>query len=66
MDERESISYPDGLQDDDGTIYVTYDYKRSSHGHIYMMRFTERDILNANESGGAPERTLIYRPLGIR
>jgi predicted neuraminidase len=65
LDEREGISYPDGFQDDDGTIYVTYDFMRSSHGHIYMMRFTEGDILNPNKSGGGSQRTLIYQPLGI-
>lgn len=64
LDEREGISYPDGFQDN-GTIYITYDFNRSSHGHIYMMRFKEADVLHGNESGRGLERTLIYRPLGI-
>ena len=45
LDEREGVSYPDGFQAPDGTIYISYDYKRSSHGHILMARFKEEDIL---------------------
>ncbi len=43
--ERENISYPDGVEADDGTIYVIYDRERQGAGDILMARFTERDIL---------------------
>ena len=44
IDERAGISYPDGTQGPDGTIYVTYDYLRRN-GTIYMAKFTEEDVL---------------------
>jgi len=44
LDGRESVSYPDGFQAPDGTIYITYDRKRVD-GEILMATFTEDDIL---------------------
>ena len=40
-----SGSYPDGVQAEDGTIYVCYDYDRWFSAEIWMRRFTEEDIL---------------------
>ncbi|GAA5222472.1 sialidase family protein [Membranihabitans marinus] len=48
LDEREGISYPDGDQAEDGTIYITYDFSRSHEQHILMTSFTEEDILSKN------------------
>ena len=45
LDERRGISYPDGQQSSDGTIYITYDYDRRGHQHILMTRFTEDDVI---------------------
>lgn len=45
LDERISISYPDGFQSEDGTIHISYDRNRSRDGEILMARFTEEDIL---------------------
>jgi hypothetical protein len=45
LDERAPISYPDGLQLDDETILVSYDYDRDLHGHILLARFKESDVL---------------------
>lgn len=39
------VSYPDGVQAEDGTIYICYDYDRWFSGEIWMARFTEEDIL---------------------
>ena len=44
LDEREPVSYPDGIQAPDGTIYIAYDRKRID-GEILMATFTEEDIL---------------------
>lgn len=46
LDERPTVSYPDGQQTADGTIYLTYDYNRTGEQHIYMTSFTEEDILS--------------------
>lgn len=48
IDGRSPVSYPDGQQTKDGTIYITYDYSRMDKQHIYMTSFREEDILTPN------------------
>ncbi len=43
IDERSGISYPDGQQTADGTIYLTYDYQRRDAMTLYLATFTEAD-----------------------
>lgn len=43
IDERQKVSYPDGVQGGDGTIYIIYDYSRTPEGAILMAVFTEED-----------------------
>lgn len=65
LDERKGISYPDGFQAPDGTIYISYDRNRSTDGEILLARFTEKDILAAKLLGSRSKlRMLISRPLG--
>lgn len=45
LDGRENVSYPDGVQDDDGTIYIIYDRERYKDKEILMATFTEEDVL---------------------
>ena len=45
LDERLAVSYPDGDQAADGSIYIIYDYNRHTDGEILMARFTEEDVL---------------------
>ena len=64
LDERKGISYPDGFQADDGTIYISYDRNRSTDGEILMARFTEEDILAKALKGPKSKlKMLISRPL---
>ena len=44
LDERKDVSYPDGQQTNDGTIYITYDYKRKGDQQILVTSFSEDDI----------------------
>ena len=44
LDKRGGISYPDGFQAPDGTIYISYDRNRATDGEILLARFTEEDI----------------------
>jgi hypothetical protein len=46
LDERDAVSYPDGTQAPDGSIYVTYDRGRYNFDQqeILMARFTEADV----------------------
>jgi len=48
LDERDWVSYPDGQQAGDGTIYITYDYLRKKKQLILMTSFTEDDILSGD------------------
>ena len=63
LDERKGISYPDGFQAPDGTIYISYDRNRSTDGEILLARFTENDILAGKLSRPKSKlRMLISRP----
>lgn len=44
LDQRKDVSYPDGQQTNDGTIYITYDYKRKGDQQILVTSFSEDDI----------------------
>ena len=48
LDEREGISYPDGQQEANGLIRLTYDFSRTGKRHILMCTFREADILAGN------------------
>jgi len=45
LDQRQGVSYPDGQQTKDGTIYLIYDYHRVKDQNIILISFTEDDIL---------------------
>ena len=67
LDERSGVSYPDGVQSLDGTIYISYDHNRATEGEILLARFTEQDILAKKLEGPkATLKMLISRPLGIK
>ena len=64
LDERQGVSYPDGFQAPDGTIYISHDRNRSTDGEILMARFTEVDVLAKQWVGPKSKgRMLISRPL---
>ncbi len=64
LDERTGVSYPDGFQAPDGTIYISWDRNRSRDGEILMARFTEDDILaQAFKGPKSKTKMLISRPL---
>jgi len=63
IDERKGISYPDGFQSPDGTIFISYDRNRATDGEILMARFREEDVLAKKMiSEQAKLRMLISRP----
>ena len=64
LDERTGISYPDGFQAPDGTLYISYDRNRSTDGEILLARFTEADVLAGKLVGPKSKlKALICRPL---
>lgn len=65
LDERKGVSYPDGFQAPDGTIFISYDRNRATDGEILLARFTEADIA-AGElvDENSKLKMLISKPLG--
>ena len=53
LDERKGVSYPDGVQDRDGLIWVTYDRDRQGVGEILLAKFREEDVLAGKNVSGA-------------
>lgn len=45
LDERESVSYPDGAQASDSSIWIVYDHERYKGGDILLAHFSEEDVL---------------------
>lgn len=64
LDERDKVSYPDGVQAPDGSIYVLYDRDRRKECEILFAKFTEADVL-AGEfvSKGSKSKQLISKGL---
>ncbi len=67
LDERPGISYPDGFQAPDGTLYISYDRNRATDGEILLARFTEADVLAGKlVTENSKLKMLISRPLAAR
>ncbi len=67
LDERKGVSYPDGFQAPDGTIYISYDRNRATDGEILLARFTEADVLAKSLTGPKSKlKMLVCRPLAPR
>jgi predicted neuraminidase len=45
LDQRGSVSYPDGFESPDGLIHILYDRNRHSDAEILMAKFREEDVL---------------------
>ncbi len=67
IDERRGVSYPDGTQSPDGTIYLVYDYSRTGAKQIFTAMFTEEDVLAGRcTSDEARLRVLANQATGTR
>ena len=65
LDERERVSYPDGVQAPDGTVYVIHDRDRHGAKEILMARFTEEDVVQGRcVSEGAALRRCVNKARG--
>lgn len=64
LDKRSGVSYPDGVQAEDGTIYIIYDYSRTGAREILMARFTERDVLAGECVSEASELRMLVNKAG--
>ena len=53
VDERVGCTYPDAQQAADGTIYVVWDFLRSSDQAILLTTFREEDVFAGTENASA-------------
>lgn len=53
LDERVGVSYPDGVQDKDGLIWITYDHDRQGVGEMLLAKFREEDAAAGKDVSGA-------------
>jgi photosystem II stability/assembly factor-like uncharacterized protein len=66
LDERASVSYPDGFQAPDGSITVIYDHNRAADREILTARFTEADIRAcAFTSPQARSKAIVHKARGM-
>jgi hypothetical protein len=61
LDDRNQVAYPDGVQAEDGRIYITYDRERTRAKEILMAVFTEDDVLRGSPSSDSRLRVVIDR-----
>ena len=68
IDVRAGVSYPDGVQAPDGTIYLIYDFERTRGKQILMATFTEADVAAGEWSAtaSARQRVVINQAAGTR
>ena len=52
LDERSNVSYPDGVEDHNGLIWITYDRERQGAGDILFATFCEADVLAGKNVSG--------------
>ena len=52
LDERGGVSYPDGVQDKDGLIWIAYDRDRNGAGEILLAKFREEDVAAGKNASG--------------
>jgi predicted neuraminidase len=52
LDERGGVSYPDGVQDKDGLVWLTYDRDRNGAGEILLAKFREEDVVAGKDVSG--------------
>jgi hypothetical protein len=65
LDERTGVSYPDGQQTADGTIWISYDFSRTDERNILVASFREEDAAAGREvSGAVRRRQLVSKASG--
>ena len=65
LDERSGVSYPDVVEDEDGTFYIVYDYDRFDTGQMFLATVTEEDIMAGKFQSSVARQKVRYSSLGI-
>jgi len=58
------VSYPDGVQDKNGLIWIVYDRNRNGEGEILLAKFREEDVLAGRNLSGAVTLKQVISRLG--
>lgn len=67
LDERSSVSYPDGFESPDGLIHILYDWNRHTDAEILLAKFREADVLATKiVSDDAKLRMLANKAAGTK
>jgi len=66
LDERDEVSYPEAIQDEDGRIYVCYDRSRAGEKEILLAIITEEDILKGDLVSESSEKKRIVSKVKSR
>jgi len=62
LDERSGVSYPDGVQDAAGLLWIVYDRDRQGAGEILLATFREEDVAaGTNVSGQVRLRHIVNK-----
>ncbi len=64
LDERFSVSYPDGVQSADGTIRIIYDRERAGAKEILMAAFHEDDVLAGRQVASSTRMKMLVNRAG--
>ncbi|MFA6568492.1 MAG: sialidase family protein [Victivallales bacterium] len=64
LDERTDVSYPDGVESEDGTIYIIYDRERQGAGEILMARFTEAEVVHGKIKHQSSQLKMVVSRMG--
>ena len=64
LDQRGGVSYPDGVQADDGTIWMVYDRDRQGAGEILLATFREEDVVAGKDVSGHVRLKQVVNKLG--
>ena len=65
LDERMNVSYPDGVEGDDGLIRVVYDRERFTAREILMAAFREQDVRSGKCVSAGARLAVVVNRAGI-
>lgn len=67
IDPRPGVSYPDGVEEDQGRIRIIYDYQRTRDRQILMAVFSESAVLKSSPSDLLPDsQKFVVNQAGIQ
>ncbi len=65
LDKRSNVSYPDGVQDSNGLIWIVYDRERYDAGDILIAKFKEEDVMAGKNVSGEVSLKQVINTLEV-